>query len=60
PDQPYQMEFGTIPLQEVANHERPMPDKYINKLGMDVTKAFLEYAKPLVGNLPEYFSLPRR
>ncbi|ADG68437.1 phosphofructokinase [Planctopirus limnophila DSM 3776] len=50
----YQIGFGTIPLGEVANHERPMPDNFISKDGFDVTKAFLDYAKPLVGELPTY------
>jgi ATP-dependent phosphofructokinase / diphosphate-dependent phosphofructokinase len=55
--EPYRVEFGTIPLQDVANHERPMPDSFIAPNGMDVTKAFLKYAQPLVGPLPEYVSL---
>eukprot|EP00913_Durusdinium_trenchii_P035247 g32977.t1 len=43
----YQSTYGTAPLGEVANHERPMPDKFIQKNGMFVTKAFLDYARPL-------------
>lgn len=57
PGQPYESGFGTIPLAEVARKERPMPDEYIAKGGMDVTKAFLHYAQPLVGELPEYVNL---
>ncbi|MEZ5943466.1 MAG: diphosphate--fructose-6-phosphate 1-phosphotransferase [Planctomycetaceae bacterium] len=57
--EPYAIELGTAPLSEVANHERPMPDKYISATGMDVTKAFLDYAAPLVGELPEYQFLPK-
>ena len=53
----YKSEFGTIPLGEVANRERPMPDSYIAECGMDVTPAFLKYARPLVGELPEYANL---
>ena len=30
-----------------------MPAKFINKQGNNVTKAFIEYAKPLVSKLPE-------
>lgn len=52
--EPYKSAFGTAPLAEVANHERPMPDKFIGKNGMSITNAFLDYAKPLVGDLPEY------
>lgn len=57
PGKPYRAEFGTIPLKEVANHERPMPDEYIAESGMDVTPAFIKYAAPLVGELPEYAQL---
>ena len=59
-NEPYKSGFGTISLQEVANAERPMPGKYIGKDGMSVTKAFLDYARPLVGELPEYASLTIR
>ncbi len=57
--EPYKSTYGTAPLSEVANHERPMPDKYIAKNGMDVTKAFLDYLDPLIGDLPDYASLPK-
>lgn len=57
PGEPYRSDFGTISLREVANHERPMPDNYITKDGFGVTKAFLDYATPLVGELPKYVSL---
>ena len=53
----YGVDFDTIPLSEVANHERPMPDEFIDESGMDITKAFLKYAQPLVGELPEFVSL---
>jgi 6-phosphofructokinase len=55
--EPYASDFGTIPLGEVANAERPMPAKFISKDGLFVTKAFLDYANPLVGDLPEFFDL---
>lgn len=55
--EPYACEFGTIPLGEVANAERPMPPKFISKDGLFVTKAFLDYANPLIGDLPEFFDL---
>lgn len=53
----YKAEFGTIPLDEVANRERPIPDSYIAEGGMDVTSEFLKYARPLVGELPAYANL---
>lgn len=55
--EPYACDFGTIPLGEVANAERPMPAKFISKDGLFVAKAFLDYARPLVGELPEFFDL---
>ncbi|MHC4875479.1 MAG: diphosphate--fructose-6-phosphate 1-phosphotransferase [Planctomycetota bacterium] len=58
--EPYASSFGTIGLGQVANEERPMPAKFITKDGLFVTKAFLDYASPLVGELPEYFSLDTR
>lgn len=54
PGEPYRSIFGTQMLHEVANRERPMPDKYIARDGMDVTRAFLDYSRPLVGELPQY------
>jgi ATP-dependent phosphofructokinase / diphosphate-dependent phosphofructokinase len=55
--EPYRIAFGTIPLKEVAIHERPMPDDYFSVDGFDVTKAFLNYVTPLIGDLPEYVTL---
>ncbi len=55
--QPYKSSFGTIPLKQVAINARPMDDKFIGKDGMSVTKAFHDYAAPLVGELPKYASL---
>jgi 6-phosphofructokinase 1 len=55
--QPYKSRFATIPLKEVAINARPMDDRYIDSTGMFVTKAFRDYAAPLVGELPRYASL---
>ena len=60
PGQPYKCGYGTIDLAKVANHERPMPANYITRNGMFVTKAFLDYARPLVGPVPRYASLNTR
>ena len=55
--EPYACDFGTIPLGKVANAERPMPANFISKDGLFVTKEFLDYATPLIGELPEFFDL---
>lgn len=51
--QPYSVVYRTVPLSKVARHTRRMPAKFIRRSGNNVTSAFLEYARPLVGPLPE-------
>jgi len=58
--EPYASGFGTIELGKVANEERPLPAKFITKDGMSVTRSFLDYARPLIGELPEYFRVETR
>lgn len=54
-DQPYRCTTGLADLELVANAEKSMPDEFIAESGNDVTAAFLEYARPLIGGpLPEY------
>jgi 6-phosphofructokinase 1 len=53
----YRVSYGTTPLTEVAIKAKPMPDAYINAEGNFVTKAFVDYLKPLVGDLPDYVTL---
>ena len=53
----YSSRFGTIPLKKVAINARPMDGKYIDEKNLFVTKAFLKYAAPLIGELPDYASL---
>ena len=48
----YKPEFFALPAQAAAKYTRSVPDKFIAKNGHDVTKAFIDYAKPLVGELP--------
>lgn len=54
---PYRCSFGTAPLEDVAVRAKPMPDAMINEAGNFPTPAFLEYVRPLVGELPEYADL---
>lgn len=54
---PYKVELRTVSLDEVAVHIKPMDDKYINALGNFVTNEYIEYIKPLVGELPRYSEL---
>jgi 6-phosphofructokinase 1 len=48
----YRPEFTALPAQAAAKYTRSVPDSFIAKNGHDVTKAFIDYVKPLVGDLP--------
>lgn len=52
PGPDYCVEFRRVPLSSVARATRSMPAKFIAPNGHDVTPAFLNYARPLVGELP--------
>jgi 6-phosphofructokinase len=54
---PYRVELETAPLSEVAVKSKPMPRGYINPEGNFVTEDFLEYIRPLVGEIPEFATL---
>ncbi len=53
PGKKYRVEFKRVPLKSVAKETRHMPPNFINKAGNDVTRAFIEYAHPIIGDLPE-------
>ena len=48
----YAVELFQTELANVAEKTKSMPDEFINAEGNDVTEAFVEYAAPLVGELP--------
>jgi len=45
----YTLEYRIASLANVANAERMLPREYMNEAGNDVTPAFLDYARPLIG-----------
>jgi len=49
----YAVELFRTELKNVAEHTKPMPDEFINEEGNGVTEAFIEYAMPLIGELPK-------
>ena len=49
----YQAAFAPQPIANAAKYTRSVPKEYIAKNGHDVTPAFIEYARPLVGDLPK-------
>ncbi|RMD61887.1 MAG: phosphofructokinase, partial [Planctomycetota bacterium] len=50
---PYEIEFKVVDLKDVAAKTRTMPDEFIAPSGEDVTEAFIEYLRPLTGELPK-------
>ncbi len=53
----YQAAFAPRPIADAAKYTRSVPEEFIAKNGHDVTDAFIEYARPLVGRLPETATL---
>ncbi|MCM8804465.1 MAG: 6-phosphofructokinase [Candidatus Omnitrophica bacterium] len=49
----YKVYYEVVPLENVAKETRSMPDEFINNENNWVTEKFIEYAKPLIGKLPE-------
>ena len=56
---PYTIEFGKVPLKEVAVAAKPMPAEYFNAEGNHVSTIFIDYMKPLAGELPEFVELEK-
>jgi 6-phosphofructokinase 1 len=54
----YAVEYNLVPLAAVAGKTRTMPDRFIADSGTDVTDAFHDYLRPLIGApLPEVHRL---
>ena len=56
---PYRIEFGRALLNDVAVKAKPMPADYFNEAGNYVSAAFLDYIRPLVGELPHFVELEK-
>ena len=54
-DSPYKVDYFTTDIDNVANHEKKVPDNYINEEGNDVTKEMVNYLLPLVEGQTEHF-----
>ena len=48
----YAVKFEAMPAEAAAKYTRSVPKEFIAKNGHDVTPAFIDYAKPIVGPLP--------
>ncbi len=49
----YGVTYFGLPITDAAKYTRSVPKEYIAKNGHDVTPAFIDYAKPIVGELPK-------
>jgi 6-phosphofructokinase 1 len=65
-DDPYTWEVGAVPLSEVANVEKMMPNDYISEDGFGITEACRSYLRPLIegeayppfrNGMPDYVQL---
>ena len=62
--------FSPASLEDVANHERKMPDEFIREDGYGITEAARHYLEPLIrgespprygrDGLPKYVQIPLR
>lgn len=66
---PYQAEICFVPLQDVVNRVKHVPDTWINEAGNDITEEMLEYLMPLIqgempctyeNGIPVHFHLPKK
>ena len=48
----YKIAYAPVPVANAAKYTRSVPKEYIAKNGHDVTETFLDYARPIVGELP--------
>lgn len=58
-DDPYRVSYGKTPLSNVAVRAKAMPENFINKRGNFVTEKFINYMKPLIGDIPDYIELEK-
>ncbi len=47
-DEPYQWSINHVPLADVANQEKAMPEEFISVDGMGITAACKKYLRPLI------------
>jgi 6-phosphofructokinase 1 len=50
----YAVEYFLTPLETVARNTKSMPDAFIDEKNSTITDAFKAYARPLVGEVPDW------
>ena len=57
-DGSYRVHTTTIPIKEVMLYEKTMPEDFMTGRGNDVTPAFIDWCRPLIGpELPSFIDL---
>jgi len=51
---PYKFKYELVPLKAVAGKTRHLPEDHINEAGNNVTDAFIEWGKPLLGEMTQF------
>ena len=60
PGPEYHCSVGVASLEDIANKEKRLPPEFMNAVGNSPTRAFLSYARPLIGGpLPPYVRLTK-
>ncbi len=47
-DVPYQVSYTSVPINQVANKEKKVPQEWITESGNGVTEDMIKYLRPLV------------
>ena len=58
-DNPYTVEYGKALLSDVAVRAKPVPADFFNRQGNYASQKFIDYMKPLAGELPEFVELEK-
>lgn len=53
---PYVMKTKLVPIEKVMLTEQTFPTEYLNAEKNNVTQEFIDWVKPLVGEMPEFIS----
>ncbi len=52
-DKPYEISIEALPVCEIANMEKKIPDAMISQDGLQMTQAYMDYALPLIAGEPD-------
>lgn len=68
-DEPYEVRYAAVPIEEVANKEKKVPLEWIAESGNGVTEKMISYLRPLVqgellceyeNGIPKFLVIPKK